>query len=371
MFFNLLKYNLKLRFTDKISAFWSIFFPIILATFFNMAFTNLLSGEKFEKVDIALINYSTESKAFEDALKASDLFNITLSDKDNAENLLATGKITGYIDLADEPKITVVKSGMEESIIKKFVDVYLQRTSSITTIINTKPEVLDSSYFKNLSLNRDFIKSIQANSSTDISVIYFYSLIAMACILGCTYGSDDIIRIQGNQSSLAARVNIAPCNKFKLFLPAICSTLIFTFTSVLLVILYIQQILKVSFGNSFGYVILIAFIGSITGITLGTMLSALINVKQTAKEAILVSFTMMCSFLSGMMALQVKYYVDKYVPLLSKINPVNLITDGLYSLYYYESLNRYFINLGILCILSVVFSIFTFIVLRRQKYASI
>lgn len=371
MFFNLLKYNLKLRFTDKISAFWSIFFPIILATFFNMAFTNLLSGEKFEKVDIALINYSTESKAFEEALKSSDLFNITLSDKANAESLLSSGKITGYINLADDPEVTVVKSGMKESIITKFVDVYLQRSASITTVVNTNPQALNSSYFKNLSLNKDFTKSIKANSSSDISVIYFYSLIAMACILGCTYGSEDIIRIQGNQSSLAARVNIAPCNKFKLFLPAICSTLIFTFTSVLLVILYIQQVLKVSFGSSFGYVILIAFVGSITGITLGTMLSALINVKQNAKEAILISFTMMCSFLSGMMALQVKYYVDKYVPFLSKINPVNLITDGLYSLYYYEGYHRYFTNLSILAILSVVFSIITFMVLRRQKYASI
>lgn len=371
MFFNLFKYNLKLRFTDKISAFWSIFFPIILATFFNMAFSNVLSGEKFEKIDIAVVNYTAESKVFENALEESDLFNITLSDKENAVLLVEAGKITGYIDLAGTPQVFVASNGMKQSIIKEFVDIYLQREASLTNVVNMNPEILNSSYFKNLDLGKVYTKNVNINTSTDISVIYFYSLIAMSCILGCTYGSEDIIKIQGNQSPLAARANISPCNKFKLFFPAICSTLIFTFTGVLLVIFYIQKVLKVSFGNSFGYVLLISFVGTIAGITLGTMLSALVNKKQSVKEAILISITMLCSFLSGMMALQVKYYAEKYVPFIGKINPVNLITDGLYSLYYYDDLSRYFTNLGILAALSVIFSIVTYLVLRRQNYASL
>ncbi len=101
------------------------------------------------------------------------------------------------------------------------------------------------------------------------------------------------------------------------------------------------------------------------------MVSSLINKKASVKEGILLAFTMVCSFLSGMMAVQIKYFIQDKFPILSYINPVNLITDGFYSLYYYSTFDRYFLNLGLLSLYGVIFSIVTYLVLRRQKYASI
>ena len=86
---------------------------------------------------------------------------------------------------------------------------------------------------------------------------------------------------------------------------------------------------------------------------------------------ILVGFTMTMSFLSGMMYDKMKYIVDTKVPLLGYINPVNLIADSFYSLYFYDTLTKYFINIGILCVLSLIFSGITYLVLRGQKYASL
>ncbi len=101
------------------------------------------------------------------------------------------------------------------------------------------------------------------------------------------------------------------------------------------------------------------------------MVSAMINKKASIKEGILLVFTMVCSFLSGMMSVQIKYFIQDKFPLLSYINPVNLITDGFYSLYYYSTYDRYFLNLGLLTLYGIIFSIFTYLILRRQKYASI
>ena len=39
-----------------------------------------------------------------------------------------------------------------------------------------------------------------------------------------------------------------------------------------------------------------------------------------------------------------KYIIDKNIPIINKLNPANMITDGLYSLYYYETLDRYIFN---------------------------
>ena len=61
--------------------------------------------------------------------------------------------------------------------------------------------------------------------------------------------------------------------------------------------------------------------------------------NEGMKMSILISVTMLLSFLSGMMVLKMKYIIAENVPILAKINPVNMVTDGLYSLYYYNTLD--------------------------------
>ena len=85
----------------------------------------------------------------------------------------------------------------------------------------------------------------------------------------------------------------------------------------------------------------------------------------------MISVTMLGCFLSGMMGITMKYIVDKNIPIVNKINPVNMITDGFYSLYYYDTFDRFYGNIiglflfSALCISISIWSI------RRQKYDSI
>ena len=48
-----------------------------------------------------------------------------------------------------------------------------------------------------------------------------------------------------------------------------------------------------------------------------------------------------------------------------------MITDGLYALYYYDTLDRYFINVASLLIFAMVMILLSISGLRRQKYDSI
>ena len=80
---------------------------------------------------------------------------------------------------------------------------------------------------------------------------------------------------------------------------------------------------------------------------------------------------MLGSFLSGMMGITLKYYIDRFVPFINKINPAAMITDGFYALYYYTNLNRYWFNIISLLIFSFILIVISFIQLRRQKYDSI
>ena len=55
MFFHNLKYTLKSLLKNKGLLFWTFAFPLILATLFNMAFSNWTESEKFDPIDIAII----------------------------------------------------------------------------------------------------------------------------------------------------------------------------------------------------------------------------------------------------------------------------------------------------------------------------
>lgn len=371
MFFHIYKYQLKLKFKDKISTFWTLAFPVILSILFNLAFSNLLEGEEFKKIDIAVVSEFKESTNFHKALLNSGLFNVQGVTRNEADSLLSSNKIAGYVDEGDEISITLSESGINQSILKEFVDTYEQRSSTIENIVETNPQILQSNFLKEMTSMKVYTTEKPLSDSTNIAVIYFYTLIAMVTLLGANFGSDDIINIQASQSPRAARINVAPENKLKIFMPSLCATMTYHFSIVFIYILFINKILKIDFGSSLGPVILLAFVSCFTGIAMGTMLSALINKKQSIKTAVILVITMVGSFLSGMMAIQVKYLVQKYAPFISYINPANLITDGLYSLYYYDTFNRYFLNLGILSILGIIFIIITYIVLRRQQYASI
>ena len=56
MFFHNLKYTLKTLFKNKALVFWTLAFPLIMATFFNMAFSNVVEEEKLKVFDIAIID---------------------------------------------------------------------------------------------------------------------------------------------------------------------------------------------------------------------------------------------------------------------------------------------------------------------------
>ena len=93
--------------------------------------------------------------------------------------------------------------------------------------------------------------------------------------------------------------------------------------------------------------------------------------SENTKTGIVISIAMLGCFLSGMMGITMKYIIDKNVPIINKLNPASMITDGFYSLYYYDTLDRYFFNVISLIIFALILISISIFSLRRQKYDSI
>jgi len=365
---------------DKDLVFWTLLFPILLSTLFNLAFSNLSKYENFNTINIAVVDneqYKNDVN-FKNTIEAATaekdkkLFNITLTSKENADTLLKDNKIDGYIFLDNTIKVTIKQNGLNQTIIKSFVDQYNQIGSAVQNIMKTNPAAMQNGLIDIASKETNYIKEDSVSKSNPNTVVnYFYTLIAMACLYGGFWGMKEMNDIQADLSAVGARVNLAPVHKLKVYIYRFLSALLVHFSEILIVLAYVRFGLNISFGTQILYVILACFVGCLTGISFGSFVGAVVKKSEGIKTAVLIGGTMTLSFLSGMMFADMKYLVASKAPILGYLNPANLITDAFYSLYYYDTHTRFFINIAILLIFVILFSTVTYFVVRRQKYASL
>ena len=379
MFFHNFKYTLKILFRNKILIFWTYAFPLILGTFFYMAFSNIENSEKLNEINIAIIqndefeNNVLFKNTFEKLSKDNDekLFNIKYVGEEKAKDLLENNEIVGYMKLENNiPKITVLSNGINETIFK-YVTEEVDQALSIKE--NLYDEVVSVANFVNSNEQTKDINITNDISSKNLSyvMIEYYTLISMACLYGGMIGIVAITKHMSNMSVKGKRTSISPISKFNTIFSSLCASYIVNIIGLIILFIYTIFILKVDYGNNAMLVTVISLIGSFAGLSFGMFIGALIRSKDSIKMGVVLAVTTMFCFFSGMMGITMKYTVDKNTPILNKLNPVNMITDGLYSLYYYTTNNRYYLNIFSLVVFSTIFTLFSYILLRRQRYVSI
>ena len=193
----------------------------------------------------------------------------------------------------------------------------------------------------------------------------------MACMYGALLSITVINRVLPNISSVGKRVSSSMISKSKLILSSILSCYLVEFIGISLLYVYMLLVLKVDFGSNFIYVVITSLLGILAGISFVVMIGSTLKVGENAKTGILIAYSMTGSLFAGMMGVSTKYVIDKNVGILNKINPVNMITDAIYSLYYYGVGNRYYLNILSLEIFSLVMIVISILVLRRVRYDSI
>lgn len=379
MFFRLYKTRLKCLLRNKETILWSFGFPILLSIFFYMAFSNLSKAEGIESIPIGLVIEENVVVPFKDILEnvkiteGKNLFEVKTGTLEEVKDLLVREKVEGYIVFKDKPVLYIKNNGFSQSIIKTFLDTYEQKNQTINHIIQLNPDIVKNGQINLISnLFHNFIVDGGAkDKNPDNILIYFYSLIALSCIFGANWGFAEAVNIQADQSNIAARINVAPTHKMKLLLCNLLAAFTLHFLSVLFLLAFLIRVLNVAFGGQLNYILITCFIGSLCGISLGAMICVTIKANLKAKESILTAIIMGGGFLAGMMSTQVKYVVQTNVPFIGLINPSNLITDTLYSLYYYDEYHRFYRNITLLFILTIVFTSIAYFKIRRKEYASI
>ena len=382
MFFHNVKYNLKALFKNKGLIFWSFAFPIIMATLFNMAFGNWEESEKFTSINIGIVtneyfDNNIIAKNVFNSLSDDDnkIFNITYASKDEVTNLLTDKKIEGIIEYTNSnPSIIINSNSVSSTIIKSVVD----EIETNNTIFN---DLMKSGKYTSNNMEEQVNRIIEKINSTtintkdisvkklDIAVIEYYSLLAMTCLYGGFIAMSAISNSLASASSRGKRVAISPIKKSMAILSSLCASFIVQLIGALILLIYIN-IIGVNLHTNLISLFVITILGVLSGISIGLIVSVMINKSEDTKLGIIIAISMALSVLSGMTGVSLKYVIDSKLPFINKINPAAMITDGLYAVYY-ENSARFLNNIISLIIFISLLIVISILYMRRKKYDNI
>ena len=365
MFLHSFKNTFKYLLREKAMVFWALVFPIILGILFKLAFGGITENNKFEAIEIAVSERALSDenfKTFLDTMEDENYFKIT---KSNDKEILNTNSdIRVYIEEKDE--ILTKKSGIEETIVETILNDYLQKSEMIVRIMKENPQ---TDIAKLLEVE-DYIKD-ESRKNMDPINTFFYTLVGMTAIYGYMWGLYVIYQYEANLSVNAKRNLVAPIKKSVSLLASILASWIINFVITLIFILYLDKALGVEFGGRMWLLVLLSLVSSLAGVALGILIGVSNKKSIEFKINLGIAISMLMSFLSGMMISSVKVLIQEKIPILGKINPVSVVTDAIYSLYYYEPTSRFFQNIGLLILISLTFFLASLFFMRGKEYENL
>lgn len=380
MFFHMYKYKLKSLFRKKEEVFWIMIFPLILGTFFFLAFSKVSStSETFQTIDIAVVCEDNEDNQFfktmmenmyTDNKNEIPLFKPNYTTNEEADKLLADKKVTAIITLKNAtPAITIKNNGVNETVVKTVMDRYLQMSA---VIANARSEEEMMNALAILSNTASSIVEKQlTKGNTDNMIDYYYALIAMACMFATLSGQTAAKELNANLSPLGMRKSLSPRNKLSMILSDTAASFTLHLVSNAILICYLQYILKLNLGGTFLQLYLVTILGSLIAMSIGILVGSANKISEGAKVGINLSISLFSSFLSGLMVGGIKNVIEKNIPIINRLNPSALISDAIYALNIYDDYKVFTGRLIIMLAMTVVFVLISFLMTRREKYDSI
>lgn len=407
MFKHITKYKTLTLVKDQASLFWTLFFPLVLVTVFYLAMSGLLSADtyQFNPVTVAVVTEGANQEdveAFETFLDKvgvpgtpgeedgplqadadpQDAYIIyTKAAPEAARELLDKNQVYAYVVVGETVTMTAKNAfsssiSLNGSVLRSLLERYLQIKNTMSSIgkLTAEGDVQPGPDFGE-KIRQAFesdagLQEEGRSTKTGDVLIYFFALLGYLSIFPMSATISAVAEIEANQSPRAARSWMAPYPKWKRFFAETLPIAVL-YSVLIVVIYYYLGVLGVDFGPRTGYILILLLLGILSGIFMGTAVGSLFKGTTGIKTALGIGLPLTMGFFSGMMSSEIRRLVKDSVPFLQKINPVALVTEGLYSLYSYSTLDRYFeiiLRLGIFLIICIVLTI---IGLRRSNYESI
>lgn len=390
MFWHLYKYRVKVLLKNKYLLFWLGLFPIILGTFFNMAFSDI--SEMTEHIDAINVVVTADEKSenepekiverdeafatFLETMEDREYFNITYAEYENAMTSLSEDKADGVLvvspkESGTEMSIVFAGSGMNQTILKNIINTYKHGASVIEDTMKNNPQAIGdviNKLYSDVKLKKDLTTTAK---NMDTFNQYYFALFAMTCMFGASFGMFNTEHCQADQSAVGIRRASSPTKKMMMVLSEYLAAVTIIELLFMILVVYLTVVLGVDLGDRYGLIILASFVSSLMGVSLGYFFGVILKCRQSIKEGAMMAVIMFLNFLAGLMMGNMKYIIEKACPIVNRINPAAIISDCFYSICAYNDTDMYFRCIISTAIWTVVLAVASIFVLRREKYANL
>lgn len=381
MFWHNFKNCIKVIVKSKISLFWTLIFPIALATFMYVAFANIMEkDEMFKNIDVAVVSSGAEENGLMyviDALSEGEdkLLNVKEMSEAEAKQALSDGEVKGII-FVDDISLMVRESSANASILEGILNSYKQNEYAIKDIMGdmqTPPneaEIMEmmSDIMTDVSY---YTEKSTTDSNQNIYYNYFYAIFAMSCLFAAYSSLTAINNLQANESGRGMRKCISPNSKIVFIVSEFLALLVIHFVVELIALFYMSVVLGIDFGDKYPAIILTLLVGSMIGLAIGVIVGAVSKIGYGGKIGVVTALGLVLSGMADLFVNGVKRAIELNVPIINKINPAALISDCFYSLNVYGDYSVFIQNIVIMAVESVILIVIAFMMVRRNKYASI
>lgn len=382
--FLIMKRQILVNIREKSNIFWTMIFPLILATLFHFTLGEMLDQNGMETISAAYVTQSAAESAESPSHQEKDSFLEYLESFDNswlkilpmtekeAENALKNDEILGTFYGGEEKSLTIGENSTYTSILSQVLEIYEKNEVLIARIAQDHPEHLSDA----VAALEDYKTCTETvtfgGTSMDSVQNYFFALIAMTCLYGSFMGMYNAVGVQANTSVLGARLTAGCVKRYKSIAASLLSSWMISFLEVLILLFYMDVILgDIDLSGQILQIFVICAAATLYSCSLGMVIGTVGSWSANLKNGIVVAVSMACSFAADLMLSGVKSAIETYAPVINRINPGALTTDAFYSVLVYNDTEKYFRSLILLTVFALLLLTAAVLSMRRMRYESI
>lgn len=379
----MLTYFLKMIIRNKTALFWGFFFPIALMLLFKITFGNIVSTENsLDERNVAVVLqgeglYQDNFKAMMDEIAegtGTDELNIKVeyTDLDTAAEKLDSKKVDFYYVVSDEEVEVHLgeKYGIATGMIaREIADTYKVNMAIIDECMTSDPSKMEE-VAQSLQERISYI-SLEDKEGIDIYMWYYISTLVMGILFDYSSGIRVLAAIRADVSGSAMRVAISSSSKTKMVLSCLLAQLILSLSKTAVHILFMQFVIGIDILSKAGLVAIGIASATVFSICLGILLGMFFKGDAQARENKSLGIVMLSVFISGEMIVTLPGYIEKFAPIVNRINPATLFNKIFYRILLCENTGDLMTNIAIITAASVLMLVVSIIILRRETYASL
>ena len=254
-------------------------------------------------------------------------------------------------------------------IAREIADTYKFNMDIITECLEKDPSKL-TEITGSLSDRLSYI-SIENDEGTNMYMWYYISTLVMGILFDYALGIRVLSTIRADVAGSAMRVSLSSSSKTKMVLYCLIAQVLSSLAKTTIHVLFMHFVVGIDVLSKIGIIAVAIIATTVFSICFGILLGMFFKGDVQTRENKTLGIVMLLVFMSGEMIVTLPGYIERYAPIINRINPATIFNKIFYRIVLCENPGDLATNLLILAVASVVMLAASIIILRRETYASL